>query len=99
MRLQLHRTSRFWKEPSKSLSKVISYRLLTVWQFIDSLTQQTNWAGGSLKPQKHGVRHVELKNSDLPGTVILLDTPGFDDPYKPVIEVVQEVEGWLQCER
>jgi len=71
-------------------------RILTVWQFIDSLTQQTQWAGGSLTQQNHGVRSFHLKNSNLASTVILLDTPGFDDRFKPIFE---EVKGWLQSER
>ena len=97
MQLQLHRTLRVWKEPSKFLSKVMSHRFLTVWQFIDSLTQKTKWAVESLVPQNHAVRPFKLEGSVLVSTIILLDTPGFDGLFNS--DVFEEVEKWLQSER
>ena len=71
-------------------------RSLNGQQFIDCLTQQTNWATHGLVPQNHPVRSIETKMRDSKSSVILVDTPGFDDYTTNAEDILEDVKHWLQ---
>ena len=63
-------------------------------QIIDHLTQVTKWASDSIDATDSGVRGVRIQLSGQ--TVVLVDTPGFNNTYKPDIEILELIGEWLK---
>ena len=64
-------------------------------QFIDSLSQRTNWANDSLQPKDQSIRSTKVKIKGK-GTVILVDTPGFDESTRTAEDILEDVYRWLR---
>ena len=73
-----------------------SRRKINGQQFIDCLTQQTNWASDDLQIQDHPVRSFKMKMPDNSGSVVLVDTPGFDEDTKTAEDILDEVNAWMK---
>ena len=82
-----------WLRKEPSMCFFWSRRGLNRQQFIDCLTQRTNWANDSLHIQDHPVRAAKTKMAGY--SVLLVDTPGFDDYSKTADDVLEEIKPWL----
>jgi len=72
-----------------------SQNWLNFQQFIDSLSQRTNWANDSLQPKDQSIRSTKVKIKGK-GTVILVDTPGFDESTRTAEDILEDVYRWLR---
>ena len=65
-------------------------------QFINHATSQSDSViGHGLSSQTSEIRMVRCTHPIDKGPVVLVDTPGFDDTYRPDIEILTEIGTWL----
>ncbi|KZP04217.1 hypothetical protein FIBSPDRAFT_941125, partial [Athelia psychrophila] len=64
--------------------------------FIEYATQQNGGSvGHSLQSQSVDIKAVRTKHPDDQGSVIFVDTPGFDDTNRSDIEILAQIAGWF----
>ncbi|KZP04215.1 hypothetical protein FIBSPDRAFT_767786, partial [Athelia psychrophila] len=64
--------------------------------FINHATRQNSGTvGHSLQSETSEIRAVRTKHPDEQGSVILIDTPGFNDTNRSDIEILAQIAGWF----
>jgi len=64
--------------------------------FINYATKQDgSGVGHGLKSVTTEIRAVRCQHPDGKGTVVFVDTPGFDDTYRSDIDVLSQIAGWF----
>ncbi|KZP04212.1 hypothetical protein FIBSPDRAFT_767781 [Athelia psychrophila] len=64
--------------------------------FIEYATRQSGRSiGHSLQSETSEIRAVRTKHPDDQGSVIFVDTPGFDDTNRSDIEILAQIAGWF----
>ncbi|KZP04218.1 hypothetical protein FIBSPDRAFT_904449 [Athelia psychrophila] len=58
-------------------------------------TQNGGSVGHSLQSQSVDIKAVRTKHPDDQGSVIFVDTPGFDDTNRSDIEILAQIAGWF----
>jgi len=69
--------------------------VLTLRKIIDNLTGSTDWSGSTLKSFTQKVRWIRT-TCPHGASVVLVDTPGFDDTERPDTEILGMIGEWLE---
>src|ERR1700735_188817 len=66
-------------------------------QFINIITGLETGVGHSLESYTSQVSNVRLHIPEIAsGDLVFVDTPGFDDTYKPDVDILKMVANWLK---